>query len=165
MGFRTGNKPYQVTVPSTKRPLSGRVDAAAVEGLHMTYESDTVPEDARKLIPATGRRGALLERTVLSENDFQAGFLSDNVFGKTLKTPLAVGDTVSARYAERAEFEGSAHLTGITTATPVNSPLALDAGKLKLWTGAGDGEIVAYLRRFLTKKVAANACRIEVEYV
>ncbi len=163
--FRKGNTPYQVTAPSKKRPLSGTVAAAAVEGLHMAYESDTVPETARKLVPATGVRGALLERTVLADVDFQAGFLADSVFGKTLKTPLAVGDTVSARFAERAEFEGSAHLTGITTATPVNSPLALDAGKLKLWEDAGDGEIVAYLRVFKTKKVAANACRIEVEYV
>ena len=76
-----------------------------------------------------------------------------------------MGSAVSARFAERAEFEGTDHVTGITTATPVDSPLALDAGKLKLWEDEGDGEIVGYLRRFLTKKVNANACRIEVEFI
>ena len=72
MSFRTGNKKFQVTVPSQKHPLSGTVAAAAVAGLFVCYESDSIPEDVRKLIPATGKRGAMLELAVVSKADFDA---------------------------------------------------------------------------------------------
>ena len=164
--MRNQNPFYQVTVPSKKTPLAGRVPTAAVEGLFMAYKNDAVPQNERVLVPANKRRGALLEREVKTEANWKAGFLSDVTFQSTLKSPLKENDTVSARFADEAEFEGSRHLNGIDEETAVNSPLAILAGKLNPWVDlATSGEIVGYLDRHITPVDAANPTRIVVRFV
>lgn len=164
--MRDQNKFYQVTVPSKKTPLAGRVPTAAVEGLFMAYKNDTVPHNERVLVPAHKKRGALLEREVKSEADWRAGFLADVTFQNTLKSPLKENDTVSARFADEAEFEGTRHLNGITNGTAVNTPLAILNGRLNVWVDLPtSGEIVGYLDRHITPCDPANSTRIVVRFV
>lgn len=165
MAFRTDNKFYQITVPSEKRPISGVVLVPIIAGLIVAYDGTNVPEDSRKLIPATGKRGAMLQRNVVPQATWDAGLLADVTFQNKLKSDLPIGTAISAEYAQESEHEGALHLdAGITISTPKDTPLTTSGGKLKIWASASDGEVVGWLRRFVTPVIPTNVFRIVVEW-
>lgn len=159
------NKPLaQVSAPDydAGATISGQANAAMPYGLMVCYENDTNPENERKIVPATGKRGWFLENTVLAVADWNTNVLS-NALGNTINTPVPVGEYASARDFRTLEVEGSVHVdtAELDAATPVDTPLTLTSGKWTPCTTTGQ-KICGVLERKLTPVIAANTTRFSI---
>jgi hypothetical protein len=162
MAYRNKNTPVQITVPHYREPLSGAVNTAMIAGALVQYDA-AAPIDTRVLIPANGGLPAILEGTVLTDAAWQEYNKLNPDFNMEIRKKVPVGSSVSARFAHEAEFEGAAYFTGITAATPANTPLKTAAGKFAIGV-VGTDKIIGYLGRLVTPFDAA-AFRWTVEFI
>jgi|GEM_PF-4484911 len=157
-------KLYQVRVANDGPGISGTIAAVALAGLMVTYENDTVPEDQRKLVPATGAEGFMLERDVLTKADWDAYMLgADNRFDNDILTPEPVGNAVSARDWKVIDVEGDDYVdtANLDETVAAKTPLKLVNGKWTPCTAAGD-IIGGVLERHITPVDAGNASRFSI---
>lgn len=124
--FPTKNNPFQITVPNYREPLSGKVTTAMAAGSLVQYKTTG---DARELVAAAGGRVAILEQDVLTDANWQAYMLANPNYRNEIRYPVPVGSTVSARFADEAEFEGAAYFDGIDANSTPGTLLKLVAGK------------------------------------
>lgn len=161
--FREKNTPFQVTKSSYEEPISGLVATAMSIGALVTERNDGTVGAANELVLCgLGQRPALLENRVVSEADWQAYQKEDPQYRREIRARVPVGSTVTARYIEEGEFEGTDYFTGIDGSTAVETPLKVVAGKFAIATvaipdGGGTADrVVAYLVRKMTPHDAAS---------
>jgi hypothetical protein len=151
----------EIRTPAPGPGINGLVQAALAYGIMVAYESDSTPENQRKLVLANGQPGFFLDTRTLSRADWDAYILGkDMQFTNELRTPIPVGENATARDWVAVEVEGTDYVdtTNLTGSTDAKTPLKLVNGKWTPCTANGD-IISGILERKLSPVVAANTTR------
>lgn len=143
--FRDKNTPFQVTKSSYEEPLSGLVATAMPLGALVAERSNgTVGAPTELVVCGAGQRPSLLENEVITDAAWQAYQKEDPQYRSGIRAKLPVGSTVTARYIEEGEFEGTAYFTAIDGSSLAGLALKVVAGKFVAAT-VGTDRVVAYL--------------------
>lgn len=154
----------EVRTPAQGPGINGLVQAALAYGIMVAYESDSAPENQRKLVLANGQPGFFLETRTLTRADWDNYILGkDMQFGNELRTPVPVGENATARDWVVIEVEGTDYVdTGnLSGSTAAKTPLKLVNGKWTPCTASGD-IISGILDRKLSPVVSANTTRFAI---
>ena len=122
---------------------------------HSLVQLATTAGDTNTLVAAAGGRFALLERDVLSLEDWAAYQKADPQWRNNIHAPVPVGSSVSARFFFEAEFEGTDYFTGVDGDTAALTGLKLAAGKFAIAdvTVPDAGQVVEIPQARLARKV------------
>lgn len=161
------NTPIQITRPSRREPISGKVTTAMAQYAMVMIKADATIANPNELVAADAARPAFLENKVVSDADWQAYCKADPRWRENIRPPVPVGSDVSARYAEEIEVEdvtaAPVWFDGIDGDTTAGTEVIMDGGKFAAYDHVVGGVKAGRLVRKRTPLAASGTFRWVIE--
>lgn len=165
--YPTKNSPIQITRPSARQPISGKVTSAMGLLSLVMIKADATIANPNELVAANGARPAFLENQVVADADWQAYCKADPRWRDNIRPPVPVNSDVSARFADEIQLEdvtaAPVYTDGVDGDTAAGTELIMSAGKFAPYVHATGGVKVGRLVRKVTPLADAGTFRWVIE--